>query len=257
MDTIQLKDFLDRKAAQYEQQDFIPVDPVSIPHRFALKQDIEIAAFFAAILAWGQRSTIINNCTRLLQWMDHAPHEFVLNFKEADLKPFLGFVHRTFNDTDAIYFLHFLQYHYRNHHSLESAFVTDAKDDDENVTNILNGFYNYFFSLPHYPERTRKHIAAPAKNSACKRLNMFLRWMVRSNDKGVDFGIWKHIKPSQLICPLDTHSGRVARRLGILSRKQDDWKAATELTDNLKILDADDPVRYDYALFGLGVEERY
>jgi uncharacterized protein (TIGR02757 family) len=252
-----LKEFLDRKADQYEQPGFVPGDPLSIPHRFTLKQDIEIAAFFAAILAWGQRTSIINSCNRLLQLMRNAPYEFVLNFKEADLKPFLDFVHRTFNGTDAIYFLHLLQYHYRHHSSLEHAFVNNMNEKSVNVADGLNGFYNYFFSLPYYPERSRKHIAAPAKDSACKRLNMFLRWMVRSSDKGVDFGIWTGIKSSQLICPLDTHSGRVARKLGLLLRRQDDWKAATELTDNLKILDAADPVKYDYALFGMGVEEKY
>ena len=257
-----LKDFLNAKAAEYEQPAFIKDDPISIPHRFTKKQDIEIAGFFAAILAWGNRKSIINSCSRLLLWMDNAPYDFILNFEENDLIPFMNFAHRTFNPTDLFHFFDFLQFHYSfsGENSLETAFSKHLHPGDENVEKALIGFHNSFFNEKHfedYPERTRKHIATPAKKSACKRLNMFLRWMVRSNEKGVDFGIWKTIKPSQLICPLDLHVARVARHFKLLNRPNNDWLAAVELTNHLKKLDKNDPVKYDYALFGLGVIEKF
>ena len=261
-DNKKLIDFLNAKAAQYEQPAFIKDDPISIPHRFTKKQDIEIAGFFAAILAWGNRKSIISSCDRLLNLMDNAPYDFILNFEENDLAPFMGFVHRTFNSTDLFHFLDFLKYHYATmrQSSIETAFSKHLEHDDENVETALIGFRNYFLDhklFENYPERTRKHIATPAKKSACKRLNMFLRWMVRSNTNGVDFGIWKNIKPSQLVCPLDLHVGRVARHFKLLDRPNNDWMAAVELTNNLKQLDGQDPVKYDYALFGLGVIERF
>ena len=257
-----LKDFLNAKAAQYEQPAFIKDDPISIPHRFTIKQDIEIAGFFAAILAWGNRKSIINSCGRLLILMDNAPYDFILHFKENDLAPFVGFVHRTFNATDLFHFLDFLKYHYvkQKQISLETAFSSHLEVTDDNVEKALIGFHHSFFDhkiFDHYPERTRKHIATPAKKSACKRLNMFLRWMVRSNEKGVDFGLWKDIKTSQLVCPLDLHVSRVAKHFKLLGRPNNDWIAAVELTDRLKQLDENDPVKYDYALFGLGVIERF
>jgi uncharacterized protein (TIGR02757 family) len=253
-----LKDFLDSKIELYNLPLFIKDDPISIPHRFTKQPDIEIAGFFAALLAWGNRKSIINSCNTLLNLMDNAPHAFCLHHTVKDLKRLSGFKHRTFNDTDLLCLVQFLKLHYSKDASLETAFNKWMKPDDISVEYALAGFHNYVFSNPEYfSERTRKHIATPAKKSACKRLNMFLRWMVRQDDKGVDFGIWKNISPSQLICPLDVHVARVARRLNILQRTQNDWQAAAELTDYLKQLDANDPVKYDYALFGLGVIEKF
>lgn len=188
--------------------------------------------------------------------MDNAPHDFILHHQERDLKPFLNFAHRTFNATDALYFIHFLQYHYKKHSSLETAFTAGKKYTYENVKQALIHFHDYFFSLEEYPERTKKHIATPAKNSACKRLNMFLRWMVRKDDDGVDFGLWNVIKPYQLICPLDVHVASVSHRLGLLPNEKADWKNAELLTARLKEFNAEDPVVYDFALFGIGMAER-
>lgn len=256
-----LKKLLDRKVIQYNQPSFIEKDPVSVPHRFQQLQDIEISAFFAALFAWGNRTSIINSCNRLLFAMDNAPYDFVKNHKPVDLKPLLTFVHRTFNATDLFWLLRVLQRHYQRYDTLEIAFSQFINPLSTDITQALIGFHEYVFSDPDAPERSRKHIATPAKNSACKRLNMYLRWMVRQ-DKGlerpyVDFGIWKNIKPSQLICPLDVHVGDVARRLNLLDRTQNDWKSAVELTARLKTLDPSDPVKYDYALFGMGVMERF
>lgn len=250
-----LKDQLEQKVALYNQPSFIPNDPVCIPHLFSKKQDIEIAGFFAAIFAWGNRTTIINKSKELLKLMDDAPYQFCMDHQDEDLKRLLHFKHRTFNATDLLYFIEFFKMHYRDHISLESAFTKWMKQDDMNIENALNGFYHYFFSLPDIPHRTRKHIAAPEKNSSCKRINMFLRWMVRKDDKGVDLGIWQNISPAQLICPVDVHVARVARHLKILKRKPVDWQAALELTACLRTLDSDDPVKYDFALFGTGVME--
>jgi uncharacterized protein (TIGR02757 family) len=249
----ELKSFLDEKVTAFNQPSFIEHDPVSIPHRFTKKQDVEIAALFAAVLAWGQRKTIINKCTELLAWMDNDPHAFICSHTTRDLKPFSNFKHRTFNGTDSVYFLHFLQHHYRQHTSLEQLFT--ISHEEESIERALIQFHNSFFSLPDYPARTKKHIATPERKSTCKRLAMFLRWMVRHDSQGVDFGIWKTIKPSQLVCPCDVHVERVARKLNLIKRKQTDWQTAIELTRSLKKLDADDPVKYDFALFGLGVEE--
>lgn len=256
-DFADIKSFLDLKVNEYNQPGFIENDPVSIPHRFTLKQDIEISAFFAAILAWGQRKTIINNCIRLLDLMDNAPFDFICNHHENDLKRFLEFKHRTFNTTDLLYFIHFLGHYYSRNTSLETAFIVGIKESSTTIEQGLINFYDQFFSLPEAPQRTRKHIATPAKKSTCKRLNMFLRWMVRNDECGVDFGIWESIKSYQLVCPCDVHVDRVARKLGLIQRKQTDWLAAVELTENLKKFDFEDPVRYDYALFGLGVEEKF
>ncbi|MBX7205789.1 MAG: TIGR02757 family protein [Bacteroidia bacterium] len=250
-----LKKLLDAKVEAYNAQLFIETDPVSIPHLFTKKQDIEITGLLAATLAWGQRVTILKNCRKLINWMDHAPHDFMLNHQPKDLKRFEGFVHRTFNDTDLLYFLHFLQWHYRQHASLEWAFAAGIKKVDTTIEGGLNHFRELFFSLSDFPARTKKHVASPAQHSACKRLCMYLRWMVRSDNRGVDFGIWKKIKPAQLQCPLDLHSGRTARNLGLLTRSYDDWKAVCELTDNLRAMDNNDPVKYDFALYGMGVFE--
>ena len=252
-----LKDFLDSKVEQYNTPAFIKDDPICIPHRFTKRQDIEIAGLFAAVFAWGNRTIIINKCTDLLRRMDNAPFDFVVNHSDNDLKGLLGFKHRTFNDTDLLYFIHFLQSHYAKNSSLETAFFKGMKPGDETTENGLDYFFQNFFSLEDAPRRTQKHIAAPCKKSTCKRLNMYLRWMVRKDKKGVDFGIWKNISPAQLICPVDLHVARVAHRFNLLKRKQTDWLAGLELTRHLRNFDAKDPVKYDFALFGLGVLEKF
>jgi uncharacterized protein (TIGR02757 family) len=266
-----IRTFLDRKVEEYNRPSFIAGDPIGIPHRYQKKQDIEIAGFFAAIFSWGNRTTIIKKSLELMQLMQDAPHQFILQHEDKDLRKLLDFKHRTFNATDLLYFIAFLRYHYTNYDSLEDAFLqsippTDALPSAPSIVSAdanlfieasLSAFRPYFFSLDEAPPRTRKHIASPATNSSCKRLNMYLRWMVRKDDRGVDFVIWRNIPASRLICPLDLHVGRVARRFGLLRRQQADWQAAKELTDYLSILDGEDPVKYDFALFGLGVMEKY
>ncbi len=249
--------FLNQKVKLYNRPSFIEADPICIPHRFTKLQDIEIAGFFAAIFAWGNRTTIINKATGLMAMMDDAPHDFCLNHSDSDLRKLLHFKHRTFNATDLLYFVSFFKMHYSVNASLETAFTMGMSKTDADVENALNYFYHYFFSLPEVPMRTLKHIACPAKNSACKRINMYLRWMVRKDRCGVDFGIWKNISPSQLVIPLDVHVARVARSFNILQRKQTDWLAAKELTEQMKLLNSKDPAVYDFALFALGVLERF
>lgn len=259
MEEIKLKEFLDKKVSEYNQPSFIDHDPVSVPHRFTRKQDIEIAGFFAAIFSWGNRKTIINKSLELMQLMDNAPHDFVLNHTSHDLVKMYGFCHRTFTATDLLYFIEFFQFYYRSSDSLEMAFFgkNPYQKDEDLVEKGLNSFREYFFSLEDVPFRTRKHIASPIRKSTCKRLNMFLRWMVRNDTRGVDFGIWKSISPAQLICPVDLHVARVAKRFNMLERKAVDWEAALEITRYLRILDPEDPVKYDFALFGLGITERF
>ena len=257
MEGKKLKDFLDRKVHEYNQPSFIGPDPISIPHLFSKKLDIEIAGFFASIFAWGNRTTIINKSKELMTLMDNAPHDFISNHSDRDLKRLLGFKHRTFNVTDLLYFILFLKHHYRQSQTLETAFSQWMHKKDESIEKALVGFHDYFFSLQDAPVRTRKHIATPNRNSTCKRLNMFLRWMVRKDERGVDFGIWQSISPSQLVCPIDVHVARVAQRFSLVRRKQTDWQTAIELTAHLKQFDPKDPVKYDFALFGLGVVEKY
>ncbi len=253
--TTDLKSYLDGLVEKYERPGFIEADPICIPHRFTKKQDIEIAGFWTAMLAWGQRKTIVQKAGELMARMDGAPHDFILHHREADRERFLDFKHRTFQATDTLYFLHFLQWFYQNHHSLEEAFLKNMHPGEAHAQGALTGFHRLFFSLPDAPHRTRKHVATPDTKSTCKRLNMFLRWMVRSNAKGVDFGIWQNISTAHLLVPLDVHVERIARRLGLLERKQTDWLAVLELTDRLRTFDPSDPVKYDYALFGAGVLE--
>jgi len=252
-----LRDLLEKKFSQYNRREFIDDDPISIPHQFNKKQDIEISGFWSAILAWGQRKTIIRKCRELFSLMDNAPCDFILNHRETDLRRFLRFKHRTFNTIDLLYFIAYFRKYYQENESLEDAFCIGMEKDDTTIEQGLVNFHNQFFILPEYPSRTKKHIPTPERNSACKRINMFLRWMVRNDDRGVDFGIWRKLKPHQLVCPCDLHVDRVARKLGLITRKQTDWKTALELTQNLKALDAHDPVKYDFALFGMGIEERY
>lgn len=252
----EFKKILDKELKAFEAGEFIANDPILIPYGFSKKQDIEISGFFAATLAWGQRTTIIANCKKLMSLMDHAPHDFITQHQDKDLQRFEGFVHRTFQTTDLLYFIAFLQQHYKKHSSLETAFTDGIKNDkDEDfVKNMLIHFHHYFFSLEFAPERTRKHISTPEKNSACKRINMFLRWMVRKHQ--VDFGIWNNISPSSLICPLDVHVHKAVSEFHLLKQKNADWKAAIELTKLLQSFDAEDPVRYDLALFNLGKQIR-
>ncbi len=258
-----LKTFLDKKVAEFNQPSFIAKDPICIPHAFTRLQDVEISGFFAAIFAWGNRTTIINKGMELMRLMHNAPHDFCLHHSDNDLKALLDFKHRTFNATDLLYFIEFFKEHYTTYNSLEHAFfnidndVSDHSSGMSNVENALVSFNKYFFSLPEVPNRTKKHISSPYRNSTCKRLNMFLRWMVRHDNKGVDFGLWKSISPPDLIMPVDLHVARVAKHFGLLNRSQVDWQAAKELTERLKIFDSDDPVKYDFALFSLGIDENF
>ncbi|MEJ1237829.1 TIGR02757 family protein [Chryseolinea sp. T2] len=247
---LELKPFLDEKVEQFNQPQFIASDPVSIPHRFTRLQDIEIAGLFAATLAWGQRVTIIRKCLELMAMMDNAPYDFITQHKTSDLRVLETFKHRTFNLTDTLYFVEFLKWFYSQHNSLEDAFLIDQSAD--NVHDGLVKFHQMFFSLPDHPDRTKKHVATPERKSTCKRLNMYLRWMVRSDNQGVDFGLWRRISPAQLICPCDVHVDRVGRKLKLIRRAQTDWLTAVELTHNLRVLDKADPVKYDFALFGIG-----
>jgi uncharacterized protein (TIGR02757 family) len=282
-----LKSLLDEYVERFNRPDFIADDPISIPHRFSNPRDIEITAFWTAILAWGQRKTIINSANRLFEYMDNAPYDFIKNHQETDRKRFETFKHRTFQPTDALYFLEFLQQFYNKNDSLETAFarhINDIGDIEKDIGDIkkdigdikkdigdirrqpfktypsvseaLVGFNKDFFDLPDVPHRTRKHVSTPLSKSTCKRLCMFLRWMVRRDNCGVDFGIWQTIKPSQLLMPLDVHVERHARRLGLLERPQTDWQTVLELTENMRQFDAEDPVKYDFALFGMGIAEK-
>lgn len=247
----ELEDYLNECVEQYNRPAFIEADPISIPHTFQKLQDREIMGFWVAMLAWGQRKTIINNAHRLINLMDGAPHDFILNHQEKDRERFLQFKHRTFQPLDTLYFLEFFQQYYLNQNSLEQAFARHLPEKAPHVEAALTGFHEEFFSLPDAPRRTRKHVATPRRKSTCKRLNMFLRWMVRKDDKGVDFGDWGQISPSQLLLPLDVHVDRVARKLGMLTRKQTDWQTVLELTQVCRQMDPNDPAKYDFALFGL------
>lgn len=251
--TSDLQDFFDNQAAKYNQPGFIESDPISIPHQFSGLQDREIMGFWVAMLAWGQRKTMITSAQELIRLMDGAPYDFVKNHEEIDRKRFLNFKHRTFQPTDTLYFLEFFQQYYQRQASLETAFSQFLQPNSPHVGAALIGFHELFFDLPDAPQRTRKHVATPLRGSTCKRLNMFLRWMVRQDEQGVDFGIWQTIQPSQLLIPLDVHVDRIARRYGLLERKQTDWQAVLELTERLKTFDSMDPVKYDFALFGMGI----
>ncbi len=244
---------LDLAVDQYNRPVFITDDPISVPHRFEGLQDKEIIGFWVSMLAWGQRKTIINSANRLVELMDHAPYDFILNHEEKDREKFLSFKHRTFQATDTLYFLTFFQDYYKNHPSLEHAFARHLAPGDTTTEKALIGFHHDFFDHPYAPDRTRKHVSTPERQASCKRLNMFLRWMVRRDNRGVDFGVWRRISPAQLLIPLDVHVDRVARRFGLLERPQTDWKAVLELTERLREFDPADPVKYDFALFGMSV----
>lgn len=254
MNKTEIKAFLDAKTLQYQRPEFLSSDPIQIPHRFGEKSDIEIAAFLTATISWGNRLSIIRSANRMMELMDEAPYDFVTSASEGELKKSAHFVHRTFNGIDFITFVKGLRHLYKNYGGMEPLFTQYAKSDDlqEAITKVRG----HFFEIPHL-QRSEKHFSNPSKGSAAKRLNMFLRWMVRPSDTGVDFGLWTGLKPAQLSCPLDVHSGNVARALGLLSRKQNDARAVVELDKALRRLDADDPVKYDFALFGLGVFENF
>lgn len=251
----ELYEFLEEKHNQYNHYSFIESDPVSIPHNFTKKEDIEISGFLTATISWGRRPMIIKNAMALMEKMDYSPYDFIINCEKKDLKHFEDFKHRTFNGEDCIFFLKSLKNIYINHSGLEYVFNAPEDSDHKIQTSILN-FRKIFFELKH-SKRVEKHISNPDSNSAAKRINMFLRWMVRKDNRKVDFGIWNEIKKSELICPLDVHTGNVARKLGLLIRNQNDWKAVNELTNKLKEFDENDPVKYDYALFGLGIFEGF
>lgn len=251
-----LKAFLDQKVSEYNQPLFLANDPILVPHRFSRKQDIEIAGFFAAIFAWGNRTTIINKSLELMDRMNGDPYRFCLEYSSRLSRRLEGFRHRTFCTDDLLYFVEFFNRHYQQYESLEPAFARYIEPGDASIENGLIGFRRYFFEDEHL-KRTEKHIASPEQKSTCKRLNMFLRWMVRRDEAGVDFGLWHSIDPRQLVCPIDVHVARVAQRFGLLKRKQVDWLAALELTQYLRTLDPNDPVRYDFALFGLGAIEKF
>lgn len=250
----ELKEFLDFKANQYNNKLFIETDPISVPHAFSLKEDIEIAGFLTALISWGNRKSIINNAFRMMRLMDEAPYDFVVNHKKKDLKALSGFVHRTFCGDDLVFLVTALKKIYVDHKGMESVFTLRATSDS--VIAAIQHLRDIIMQIPHN-KRAEKHIADPERGSAAKRLHMFLRWMVRRDKAGVDFGIWKTIPPSALSCPLDVHSGRVARKLGLLCRKQNDARAVIELDTSLRLLDNADPVKYDFALFGLGVFEGF
>lgn len=250
----ELKEFLDTKVEQYNHPRFIESDPIQVPHLFSKKEDIEIAGFLTATIAWGNRKSIIKNAHKMMQLLDHSPYDFVCNHQASDLESLSGFVHRTFNGQDFIQFIKSLHHIYNHHNGLEAVFSTYSKT--QTLQYAIHQFKNHFFEIEHL-SRTQKHVSDPLKNSAAKRLNMMLRWFVRHDSSGVDFGIWKTISPSLLSCPLDVHSGNVARKLGLLKRKQNDSKALIELDKALRKLDANDPVKYDFALFGLGVFEGF
>jgi uncharacterized protein (TIGR02757 family) len=249
-----LKEFLDEKVILYNNPKFIESDPIQIPHQFSKKEDIEIAAFLTATISWGNRTMIIKNSYKMMELLDNSPHDFIMNHQQKDLETFQNFVHRTFNYIDFTQFIKSLQHIYQNHSGLEN--VLAIKDKTTTYQTAIHQFKTIFFEVEHQ-QRTQKHISDPLKNSAAKRINMFLRWMVRNDNAGVDFGIWKTHNPANLSCPLDVHSGNVARTLKLRLRTQNDWKALSELDKNLRKLDKKDPVKYDFALFGLGVFEKF
>lgn len=254
MNPNELKSFLDEKVALYNNRNFIESDPIQIPHQFSLKEDIEIAAFLTATIAWGNRKMIIINAKKMMDLMGNSPYDFVMNHHDYHLEKLENFVHRTFNNSDFVTFVKGLQHIYTNHNGLEVAF---AKNQEAvSMQKSISEFKKVFFEIEHQ-NRTQKHLSDPLNNSAAKRINMFLRWMVRNDNIGVDFGVWKSIPTAALSCPLDLHSGNVARKLGILTRKQNDGKALLELDTNLRLFDKNDPVKYDFALFGLGVFEKF
>jgi uncharacterized protein (TIGR02757 family) len=254
MNRSELKDFLDDKTQKYNHRNFIETDPVQVPHQFSRKENIEIAAFFTATIAWGNRLSIINNAIKLSQIMDNQPYDFILNASTFEKNKLLNFKHRTFNGIDCIYFVDSLKNIYQHHGGMQTVFEKGFSIENS-IKSSLSYFYDLFFEIG--GERTRKHVSNIKSGSSGKRLNLFLRWMIRNDNAGVDFGIWNGIPSSELMLPLDVHTGNVARKLGLLQRKQNDWKAVEEVTSNLRLFDPADPIKYDFALFGLGAFEKF
>jgi uncharacterized protein (TIGR02757 family) len=253
LSSAELKEFLDQKYLEFNTPDFIEKDPISIPHQFTKKEDIEISGFLTAIISWGNRASIVKDANQLLGMMDCTPFDFITHASESDFKPFRSFYHRTFNGDDCIFFLQALKKIFRDFGGLEFCF---NRVNENGMKGRISEFRQKFLYTSHL-KRSEKHLSDPSKGSSAKRLLMFLRWMVRNDSRGVDFGIWNEIKPSELICPLDIHVGNVARKLGLLKRKSSDWQAAEELTARLRKFDPEDPVKYDFALFGLGIYEKF
>ncbi len=251
---LELKEFLDEKVDKFNQPNFIETDPIQVPRKFTQKEDIEISGFLTATIAWGNRTAIIKNAARLMNLMDYQPTDFILNSSSLEIERLNRFVHRTFNGHDCIYFIRSLKNIYQNHRGLQAVFE-DGFANEISVKSSLSHFYKIFFEID--GERTRKHVSNVEKGSSGKRLNMFLRWMIRNDKSGVDFGIWDGIPKSELMLPLDVHTGNVGRKLGILQRKSNDWKAVEEITKTLRTFDPADPIKYDFALFGLGAFEKF
>lgn len=247
------RELLDELVDRFNREEFIAEDPISIPHRFTRREDIEIAGFLASVIAWGNRKAIVKSASRMMEYLDNAPYDFVMNASESDKEHLLSYVHRTFNGGDLYYFVESLSNIYQNHGGI-GEFFTESYQWSEDMRVVISQFWHLFFSLPH-PDRVRKHLSSIDKGAACKRINMYLRWMVRQDDRGVDFGLWDKIPSSALYLPLDIHSGNVARELGLLERKQSDWRAVEQVTASLRLLDESDPTRYDYALFGAGINK--
>ena len=254
MKKTELKAFLDEKTRRYQQPGFLETDPIQIPHSFDQKEDIEVSGFLTATIAWGNRLSIIRSGRRMMALMDQAPYDFVMNASEEELSRMEGFVHRTFNGMDLKGFTLSLRHLYLAHGGMENLFVHYSSP--EGLQEAIAKVRAHFFEIPH-TKHSEKHFSDPSRGSAAKRINMFLRWMVRPAHTGVDFGLWKELSPAQLSCPLDVHSGKVARALGLLKRNQNDARAVAELDAALRKLDPEDPVKYDFALFGLGVFEKF
>ena len=252
--TTDIKEFLLQKVSQYNQVSFISTDPISIPHSFTGKEDIEISGFLTALISWGQRKSIVKSGKKLMNLMGNKPHQFVLNAGRKELEDISDFVYRTFNGDDLLFLIAALKEIYLHKGGLEQIATTGFEKTGD-IKGAIIEIRNTLLQTPHL-KRSEKHLADPQKGSAAKRINMFLRWMVRKDNNGVDFGIWEKIPQSRLMCPLDVHSGNTARALGLLKRKQNDWKAVEELTECLKKMDPEDPVKFDFALFGTGVFEK-
>jgi len=250
----ELRDFLNEKVLEYNRPGFIEMDPIQIPHLYEEKEDIEIAGFMSAVIAWGNRASIIKSARKMMSLMGNSPYGFIMEHREEQLERMAGFVHRTFNSLDLVYFIRALRHLYLHHEGLEGVFRKYQTESSLQIA--IHQLKRIFFEPPH-PSRTTKHLPDPLKGSAAKRINMYLRWMVRSDRAGVDFGLWESISPSILSCPLDVHTAKVARRLGLLVRRQNDAAAVTELDGVLRGFDPEDPVKYDFALFGLGVHEDF
>lgn len=250
----EVKEYLDALCLKYNCAEFIDQDPVSVPHRYTRPEDVEIAGFLAATIAWGRRPLIVRNAMRMMELMDDAPYQYVTQSAASDWTTLMPFVHRTFNGGDFVYFVRALQYIYLSQGGLGGFFRASYRRH-ETLRAVLSEFWQLFFSPELEPRSAHtRHLSSVDKGAACKRLNMYLKWMVRSDRNGVDFGLWNDAIPSSaLYLPLDVHTANTSRALGLLGRRQNDWRAVEEITSVLRDFDAADPVRYDYALFCAGI----